>query len=66
MPDPIMHCCFIPCDAPAEWELRDGSATDDYTHACTAHVGALLTGEPTTVTHLAAAAGPASPRSTNA
>lgn len=27
---------------PAEWELVDGPAPDDYTHACTRHVGALL------------------------
>lgn len=36
------RCCFIPCDEPAEWEIVDGPTTDDYTHACSDHVGHLL------------------------
>jgi hypothetical protein len=47
------HCCFIPCEAPAEWQLTEGPTPDDFTDACTAHVGALLTGKPTTVTAIA-------------
>jgi hypothetical protein len=54
-------CCFIPeaeqerakhgepvagCAAAAEWDIRFGPSPDDYTEACTAHVGALLGGYP--------------------
>lgn len=35
-------CCFIPCDKDAEWEIVDGPSTDDYTQACSDHVGHLL------------------------
>lgn len=48
-PAPEAHCCFIdpetqrPCECLAEWLIYDGPRHDDYTHACTAHVGALLT-----------------------
>jgi hypothetical protein len=43
------HCCYIdpetdrPCERAAEWSIYHGPRHDDYTHACTAHVGALLT-----------------------
>lgn len=30
------------CQELAEWMIIDGPAPDDYTHACTAHVGFLL------------------------
>ncbi len=43
-------CCMLDCTRNAEWELRDGAGPDDYTHACTEHVGALLSGAVTTVT----------------
>jgi hypothetical protein len=33
----------ICCAAPAKWEIIHGAGLDDYTHACTAHIGALLT-----------------------
>ncbi len=36
----------VPCVSPAEWEIVHGPTVDDYTHACTAHVGALLTDAP--------------------
>lgn len=36
-------CCQLDCDQPAEWVIVHGLAPDDYTHACTAHVGDLLT-----------------------
>ncbi len=36
-----------PCQNPAEWIIIvPGSAPDDYTEACTAHVGMLLTNAP--------------------
>ena len=37
------HCCFIDCSNRAEWQLVHGDSSDDYTEACTDHVGALLT-----------------------
>lgn len=44
------YCCHIACTADAEWQIEHGNrnACDAYTHACTAHVGAMLTiaGEP--------------------
>lgn len=44
--DPVdterLHCCKVGCATPAEWEIAWGPTPDDYTHACTAHVGALL------------------------
>jgi hypothetical protein len=42
-------CCYPDCKKTAEWELRDGIGVDDYTHACTDHVGALLQDKETTV-----------------
>lgn len=42
----IRHCCFIGCDKLAEWEIVYGNTLDDYTDACTEHVGALLTDAP--------------------
>lgn len=49
--DNPLRCCDLTCDAPAEWLLTDGIKPkhDDYTHACTAHVGALLTNAAQTV-----------------
>jgi hypothetical protein len=35
-------CCELSCDDAAAWLITDGEAPDDYTHACTAHVGELL------------------------
>jgi hypothetical protein len=35
-------CCVITCGKDAEWEIRYGETTDDYTHACTEHVGEML------------------------
>jgi hypothetical protein len=45
------HCCYITptgvmCGNPAEWEVYHGQHEADYTHACTEHVGALLTDAP--------------------
>lgn len=38
-------CCHPECDAAAEWAIyTDYAAPDAYTHACTEHVGELLTG----------------------
>jgi hypothetical protein len=39
------HCCLVGCDADADVEIRHGPKADDYTHACTAHIGDLLTDE---------------------
>lgn len=39
------HCCFIPCKAAADWEIRYGNTPDDYTHSCTPHVGEMLEAE---------------------
>lgn len=50
-----MHCCFIPCDAEAEFQIRTTTfgggiaGPDPYcdsTEACEAHVGALLGWQP--------------------
>lgn len=35
-------CCFLECDQYAEWEICYGETVDDYTHACTKHVGIML------------------------
>ena len=32
----------VPCGRVAEWIIYDGPRPDDYTEACTEHVGALL------------------------
>lgn len=39
-----LFCCVIGCNADAEWEIWDGESPyfDHFTHACTDHVGALL------------------------
>jgi len=49
--EPTLRCCYINpdgihCRAPAAWVIVDGPAPEAYTHACTAHVGALLTDAP--------------------
>jgi hypothetical protein len=37
------HCCEPGCGNVAEWEIRNAPyGPDDYTHACSAHVGVLL------------------------
>lgn len=42
------ECCFIdpishePCGEMAEWMIVDGPTVDDFTDACTAHVGPML------------------------
>lgn len=50
-PAPGALCCFIeqdkatedvPCNRVAEWIIYDGPRPDDYTEACTEHVGVLL------------------------
>ncbi len=33
---------MIGCKKKAKWEINYGRTTDDYTHACTKHVGELL------------------------
>jgi hypothetical protein len=50
---PRLHCCWIgrngeECEDAASWELWDGIQPyfDHYVHACTEHVGALLTDSP--------------------
>lgn len=35
-------CCNLSCGADAEWMLIDGPQVDDYTEACTIHVGSLI------------------------
>lgn len=35
-------CCWLHCANKAEYEIKDGPTTDDYTHACVDHVGHLL------------------------
>lgn len=40
------HCCHIGCDKEAEWVIVSGPAPDDYTEACTDHVGDLLCDAP--------------------
>lgn len=47
-------CCCIPdqtkldqvCPKPAEWQIWSGTGPDDYTEACSAHVGLLLSDAP--------------------
>lgn len=39
-------CCYLECEALAEWRIRHGDELDDYTESCTDHVGALLTDAP--------------------
>lgn len=38
----VSRCCEIDCLKPAEWTIVSGSSPDDYTEACTLHVGELL------------------------
>lgn len=40
-PKPPPHCCALGCESAAEWALYTGTTPDDYTHACTGHVGAM-------------------------
>ena len=37
------NCCLIGCELLAEWVIVYGLSPDDYTEACTAHDGQLLT-----------------------
>jgi hypothetical protein len=39
-------CCKLGCEASAQWRIYDGEKPDDYTEACTAHVGDLLSDAP--------------------
>ena len=47
-------CCCIPdqnkldqpCGKDAEWEIWSGDTPDDFTDACTEHVGDMLTDAP--------------------
>jgi hypothetical protein len=39
---PRDYCCKLLCFRKAEWTIESGSTTDDYTKACTRHVGCLL------------------------
>ena len=36
------YCCVIDCEKDAEWQIVYGSTPDDYTEACTEHVGEML------------------------
>lgn len=39
-------CCHLECDKNAEWSIFDeGLPVDNDTHACTEHVGELLSGD---------------------
>lgn len=44
MPETKLTCCFIPCDKEAEWESFAGKCltADNYTHACSDHIGHLM------------------------
>lgn len=35
-------CCQLECTQTAEWVIYDGDGIEDYTEACTTHVGELL------------------------
>lgn len=39
-------CCKIGCEAAAVWQIFDGPNPEDYTEACTPHVGDLLSDVP--------------------
>jgi hypothetical protein len=39
-------CCKLDCNQRAEWQIFDGPNPEDYTEACTAHVGDLLSDVP--------------------
>ena len=39
-------CCYLTCEHAAEWQIWTGSGPDDYTEACTQHVGELLSAAP--------------------
>lgn len=41
-------CCHLACGPghPAEWMIVSGASPDDYTEACTQHVGELLVDAP--------------------
>lgn len=38
------HCCFANCPTIASWKItHQPYGLEDYTHACTSHVGEVLT-----------------------
>ena len=39
---PKAWCCFIPCDADADYSVVHGPGVDDYTHGCASHAGHLI------------------------
>ncbi len=39
---PILPCAHCWCANKAEWMIIDGFAPEDYTYACTEHIGSLL------------------------
>jgi hypothetical protein len=46
-PEEKPYCCHIPCSGAAQWEIWHVSGDPyDSTHACTEHVGELLTDAP--------------------
>jgi len=49
------HCCFIPCEAEAEFEMHyDTPDPYDSSEACADHVGHLMQDCPATVVPIAA------------
>lgn len=43
---PSDYCCKLLCFRKAEWVIWFGDTVDDYTEACTRHVGNLLDDSP--------------------
>lgn len=41
--DRVRDCCFLRCKRPAEWVVIYGRTDDEYTEACSEHVGSMLT-----------------------
>lgn len=39
-------CCKLDCTHKSEWVIYDGDGIEDYTEACTAHVGDMLSDAP--------------------
>lgn len=39
-------CCKLDCQHESEWVIYDGAGPEDYTEACTVHVGDLLSDAP--------------------
>lgn len=39
-------CCKLGCEHKAEWRIFNGPGPEDYTEACTPHVGELLSDAP--------------------